>query len=74
MIVEPMAGDRLEDNLNPIGRIYNAASTVGCIATSLSQEVGAPHSARKSARRAFARSSRRAGSAVSDALLRRPLT
>jgi hypothetical protein len=41
MIVEPMAGDRLEDNLNPVGRIYYAASTVGCIATSLSQEVGA---------------------------------
>jgi hypothetical protein len=41
MIVEPMAGDRLEDNLNPVGRIYYAASTVGCVATSLSQEVGA---------------------------------
>jgi hypothetical protein len=41
MIVEPMAGDRLEDNLNPVSRIYYAASTVGCIATSLSQEVGA---------------------------------
>ncbi|MBV8334849.1 MAG: methyltransferase domain-containing protein [Alphaproteobacteria bacterium] len=41
MIVEPMAGDRLEDNLNPIGRIYYAASTVGCVATSMSQEVGA---------------------------------
>jgi SAM-dependent methyltransferase len=41
MIVEPTAGDRLEDNLNPVGRIYYAASSVGCIATSLSQEVGA---------------------------------
>src|SRR5208282_5357298 len=41
MIVEPMAGDRLEDNLNSVGRIYYAASTVGCIVTSLSQEVGA---------------------------------
>jgi SAM-dependent methyltransferase len=41
LIVEPMAGDRLEDNLNPVGRIYYAASTVGCIATSLAQEVGA---------------------------------
>ena len=41
MIVEPMAGDRLEDNLNPVGRIYYVASTVGCIATSLAQEVGA---------------------------------
>ncbi len=41
MIVEPMAGDRLEDNLNPIGRIYYAASTMVCVPTSLSQEVGA---------------------------------
>jgi len=28
MIVEPMAGDRLEDNLNPVGRIDYAASTM----------------------------------------------
>src|SRR5205807_4245563 len=41
MIVEPMAGDRLEDNLNPIGRIYYGASTMVCVPTSLSQEVGA---------------------------------
>jgi hypothetical protein len=41
MIVEPMAGDRLEDNLNPVGRIYYAASTMVCIPTWLSQEVGA---------------------------------
>jgi SAM-dependent methyltransferase len=41
MIVAPMAGDRLEDNLNPVGRIYYAASTMVCIPTSLSQEVGA---------------------------------
>jgi 2-polyprenyl-3-methyl-5-hydroxy-6-metoxy-1,4-benzoquinol methylase len=41
MIVEPMAGDRLEDNLNPVGRIYYAGSTVFCVPTSLSQEVGA---------------------------------
>ncbi|HET6608714.1 MAG TPA: class I SAM-dependent methyltransferase [Rhodopila sp.] len=41
MIVEPMAGNRLEDNLNPIGRIYYAASTLVCVPTSLSQEVGA---------------------------------
>ena len=26
MIVEPMGGDRLEDNLNPIGRLYYGAS------------------------------------------------
>jgi SAM-dependent methyltransferase len=41
MVVEPMAGDRLEDNLNPVGRIYYAASTMICVPTSLSQEVGA---------------------------------
>jgi SAM-dependent methyltransferase len=41
MIVEPMAGDRLEDNMNPIGRIYYAASTMVCVPTSLAQEVGA---------------------------------
>ena len=40
MIVEPMAGDRLEDNLNPVGRLYYAASTMVCVPTSLSQEVG----------------------------------
>ena len=40
MVVEPMAGDRLEDNLNPIGRIYYAASTLVCVPTSLAQEVG----------------------------------
>jgi SAM-dependent methyltransferase len=41
MIVEPMAGDSLEQNLNPIGRLYYAGSTMICIPTSLSQEVGA---------------------------------
>jgi len=41
MIVEPMAGDRLEDNLNPVGRIYFGGSTMFCVPTSLSQEVGA---------------------------------
>lgn len=41
MLVEPMAGDRLEDNLNPVGRIFYASSTNICVPTSLSQEVGA---------------------------------
>jgi 2-polyprenyl-3-methyl-5-hydroxy-6-metoxy-1,4-benzoquinol methylase len=40
MIVEPFAGDKTEDNLNPIGRIYYAASTLICTPASLSQEVG----------------------------------
>jgi 2-polyprenyl-3-methyl-5-hydroxy-6-metoxy-1,4-benzoquinol methylase len=41
MIVEPMAGDRLEQNLNPVGRLYYAGSTMVCVPTSMSQEVGA---------------------------------
>jgi 2-polyprenyl-3-methyl-5-hydroxy-6-metoxy-1,4-benzoquinol methylase len=41
MIVEPIAGDRLEDDPNPIGRLYYAASTMICVPASLSQEVGA---------------------------------
>ena len=40
MIVEPNAGDRVEDNLNPIGRAYYAFSTLLCTPASLSQEVG----------------------------------
>jgi SAM-dependent methyltransferase len=38
MLVEPFANDRLEDNLNPVGRIYYSASTVICTPASLSQE------------------------------------
>jgi SAM-dependent methyltransferase len=41
MIVEPFAQDRLEDNLNPVGRIYYSASTFICTPASRSQEVGA---------------------------------
>jgi ubiquinone/menaquinone biosynthesis C-methylase UbiE len=40
MIVEPFANDKLEDNLNPIGRVFYAASTMLCTPASLSQEVG----------------------------------
>ena len=40
MIVEPYAKDDLAGNLNPIGRIYYAASTMICVPNSLSQEVG----------------------------------
>jgi len=40
MIVEPFANDDLKDNLNPVGRIYYAASTMICTPASLSQEVG----------------------------------
>ena len=37
MIVEPFANDNLEDNLNPIGRIFYAGSTMICVPASLSQ-------------------------------------
>ena len=40
MIVEPNAGDAVEDNLNPIGRVYYGFSTLLCTPASLSQEVG----------------------------------
>ena len=40
MIVEPFANDKLEDNLNPIGRVFYGASTMLCTPASLSQEVG----------------------------------
>jgi 2-polyprenyl-3-methyl-5-hydroxy-6-metoxy-1,4-benzoquinol methylase len=40
MIVEPAAGDKLEDNLHPIGRAFYGASTLLCTPASLSQEVG----------------------------------
>jgi SAM-dependent methyltransferase len=40
MIVEPFAGDHLEDNINPVGRAYYAFSTLLCTPASLSQPVG----------------------------------
>ena len=40
MLLEPRAGDRLEDNLNPVGRTFYGLSTVICTPNSLSQEVG----------------------------------
>ena len=40
MIVEPFAGDRVEENLNPVGRAYYSFSTLLCTPASLSQEVG----------------------------------
>jgi SAM-dependent methyltransferase len=35
MIVEPFAGDRVEENLNPVGRVFYAASTLICVPVSL---------------------------------------
>ena len=40
MMVEPFANDALADNLNPVGRIFFAASTMLCTPASLDQEVG----------------------------------
>lgn len=40
LIVEPFAMDALEDNLNPVGRIFYGASTMICTPASRSQEVG----------------------------------
>jgi 2-polyprenyl-3-methyl-5-hydroxy-6-metoxy-1,4-benzoquinol methylase len=40
MVVEPFANDRLEDNLNPVGRIFYASSTMICTPASKAQEVG----------------------------------
>ncbi len=40
MMVEPFANDALEDNLNPVGRIFYGASTLLCTPASLAQEVG----------------------------------
>ena len=40
MIVEPRAGDSVEENLNPVGRAYYGFSTLLCTPSSLAQEVG----------------------------------
>jgi SAM-dependent methyltransferase len=40
MLVEPFAHDKLEDNLNPLGRVFYSVSTLVCTPASLSQEVG----------------------------------
>jgi SAM-dependent methyltransferase len=40
MIVEPNAGDRLEDNLNPVGRVFYSASTAICTPNAKSQDGG----------------------------------
>lgn len=40
LLVEPYANDRLEDNVNPVGRIFYTASTLICTPSSRAQEVG----------------------------------
>jgi 2-polyprenyl-3-methyl-5-hydroxy-6-metoxy-1,4-benzoquinol methylase len=41
LIVEPYANETLAENLNPVGRVFYAASTMICTPASRSQEVGA---------------------------------
>ena len=38
MIVEPFAGDRVEDNLNPVGRVFYGASSLVCVPVSLARK------------------------------------
>ena len=38
LLVEPFANDRVEDNFNPVGRLYYGASTVICVAHSMTEE------------------------------------
>ncbi|RIV75406.1 class I SAM-dependent methyltransferase [Pelagerythrobacter aerophilus] len=40
MLVEPMAGDTMAENMNPLGQIFYAFSTTVCTPNSLSQDVG----------------------------------
>ncbi|MGH3098208.1 MAG: class I SAM-dependent methyltransferase [Streptosporangiales bacterium] len=40
LLVEPMAGDTVEENLNPVGRVYYNASTLLCLPNAKSQEGG----------------------------------
>jgi hypothetical protein len=64
MVVEPMAGDSLEDNLNPVGRLYDSASTMICVPTSLAQETSRALGAQAGETR-LAEVTRSAGSAMS---------
>jgi hypothetical protein len=47
LLVEPFAGDHLQENLTPVGRLFYAASTFACTPNSLSQEVGLGLGARR---------------------------
>lgn len=38
LLVEPFAGDRVEDNLNPVGRVYYGASSQICVPVSLARK------------------------------------
>ena len=51
MLVQPYAHDSLAENLNPVGRMYYAASTVLCTPSSLAQPVALGLGARAGERR-----------------------
>lgn len=51
LLVEPAAGDAVQDNINPVSRLYYAASTAVCTPCSLSQEVGLALGAQAGAKR-----------------------
>ncbi len=40
MIVEPYAGDKVEDNLTPVGRLYYCASVLLCVPGAMDQDGG----------------------------------
>ena len=40
LLVEPFANDEVQDNLNPVGRLFYSVSTLVCTPASLAQEVG----------------------------------
>jgi ubiquinone/menaquinone biosynthesis C-methylase UbiE len=40
LMVEPLAGDSVTENLNPVGRLYYSASTLLCVPNGRSQEGG----------------------------------
>ena len=40
LLVEPNAHDKVEDNLNPVGRLFYSVSTLVCTQASMAQEVG----------------------------------
>ena len=37
LLVEPMAGERIEDNFNPVGRVYSGASVLLCTPHALAE-------------------------------------
>ena len=38
LLVEPAGGDNVEDNLNPVGRMFYAVSTLACTPNAVSQK------------------------------------